>query len=353
MPEPSKGPQSQSNTTTSLNDVSAVVAKKPELLLDHFDVEYERNGEKYLSVCPVHEGSDRHGAFSFSSKFKNWVCWTHECHKDYGNNIFGLVRGLLSKRTGEPTDFKDALHYIANLYNINLSSPKDKLVVPNSPETDFVRMVKKLNNKLDIKNVELQDDCPTIGSSPYFEARDFEPGVLKYFGVEDCLDQKHKFSGRAVIPVHDSEGKRVANIARATQDWMNPKYLFTDGFQKTNYLYNHHRAIPYAQQKSCLFIVEGQGDVWRMFESGVNNCVGVFGKSLSDAQKKLLLKSGVTTLVILLDPDQAGREGKFKLQRDLHRYFTLKFPTIVRHDLGKMDVQQIDEKILSNVRGLY
>ena len=36
----------------------------------------------------------------------------------------------------------------------------------------------------------------------------------------------------------------------------------------------------------------------------------------------------ITTLVILTDNDQAGRESKFQIQRQFSRMFNLKFPTL-------------------------
>lgn len=106
---------------------------------------------------------------------------------------------------------------------------------------------------------------------------------------------------------------------------MQPKYLFSEGFRKTDYLYNYDNAIKRAQEIGCIFLVEGQGDVWKLYEAGVYNAVGLFGKDISRSQRSLLLKSGVTKLVILTDNDQAGREAKIKIKRDMSRMFKLIF----------------------------
>ena len=104
---------------------------------------------------------------------------------------------------------------------------------------------------------------------------------------------------------------------------------------------------------SCVFVVEGQGDVWRMYEAGISNCVSLFGKDISQQQKTKLLCSGITTLIILTDNDQAGRESKIKIQRNLNRMFNLKFPKMSRKDIGAMSVQKIQEDILPQTKGLY
>ena len=90
-----------------------------------------------------------------------------------------------------------------------------------------------------------------------------------------------------------------------------------------------------------------------MYEAGVTNCVGLFGKDISSKQKELLLKSGATKLIVLTDNDQAGRESKIKIQRELFRSFNLKFPKIVGKDIGDMSVESIQENILSDLKGSY
>ena len=102
-----------------------------------------------------------------------------------------------------------------------------------------------------------------------------------------------------------------------------------------------------------MFITEGQGEVWRLHESGVENVVGIFGKSITKQQRAQLLKTGITRLVILTDNDQAGRESKMKIQRELSRDFTLFFPRFNRKDIGEMSTKQIEEIILPQVEGMY
>ena len=122
---------------------------------------------------------------------------------------------------------------------------------------------------------------------------------------------------------------------------------------KSNFLYNYHRAISKAVETSCLFITEGQGDVWKLYEAGIENAISIFGKDLSIKQADKVLGSGVTKLVILTDNDQAGRESKMQMQRQLSRMFKLYFPRMTRKDIGDMTVSSIKDNILPQVRGTY
>jgi len=157
---------------------------------------------------------------------------------------------------------------------------------------------------------------------------------------------------RSIIPVRYNN-TTVGFIARSTKDWLQPKYLFSDGFKKTNYLYNYDNAIDRAKELNCLFLVEGQGDVWKLHEAGVVNVVGLFGKDISTTQRSRLLDSGITKLIVLTDNDQAGRESKVKIKREMSRLFKLVFPKMSTKDLGNMFVEKIKQDILTDLKGCY
>lgn len=76
-----------------------------------------------------------------------------------------------------------------------------------------------------------------------------------------------------------------------------PKYMNSQGFKKSQVLYGLPQAL---KATGPVVITEGVTDVWRLG----GNAVALFGKSLSDAQRRLLLKHfGSRPLVIFLDDD--------------------------------------------------
>ena len=174
-----------------------------------------------------------------------------------------------------------------------------------------------------------------------------------HFGVGDCYNKGSNMHQRSVVPIHSESGDVIAYIGRSIRDYIKPKFLFTSGFDKRYYLYNYHRAIEQALKTSCLFLTEGQSDVWRLFECGIQNAVGIFGKSITNQQHSRMLSSGITNLVILTDNDQAGREAKIQIQRTLSRNFKLFFPRFSKKDIGEMSSKKIKDVILPQVRGLY
>jgi DNA primase len=77
----------------------------------------------------------------------------------------------------------------------------------------------------------------------------------------------------------------------------------------------------------------------------------MFGKSLSKEQELKLSKLPITNIVLLTDNDQAGREAKLQITRQLNRLYTLSFPRILTKDIGEMTVQQIKDNILPQLKG--
>ncbi len=65
----------------------------------------------------MHGGDNPTGASIFCrDKFGyvgNWKCWTHECEKEYGSSIFGLLAGLLK------TDFQAVKLWVKKFLDYN------------------------------------------------------------------------------------------------------------------------------------------------------------------------------------------------------------------------------------------
>jgi DNA primase len=299
--------------------------------------------------CPIHEASDNPNGLSISLQKEKWRCWTRGCQEHYSSDIFGFVKGCL-----KTDNFSEALKHICNVYNLN--SKKDVTLTTPDPkkeeEDEFCKLVNifKKNTSVEIKDTFY---VPSGSTSKYFESRGFKKSTLEHFGVVDCEDRESHLFNRAIIPIHSASGEKIAYIARSTKEFITPKFLISRGFKKENYFYNYHRAIDKALTKRSLFIVEGQGDVWRMYEAGVENCVGLFGKEISEQQKEILLNSGITTLIILTDNDQAGRESKIKIMRWFNRMFSLKFPNLNKKDVGDTSVDYIKDNILKDLKGTY
>ena len=328
---------------------------RSEEVFSALGMKYETLGDNIYCNCPAHEGSDNPRAFSFSKDKGIWKCWTRDCQSQYRNDIFGVIRGSLSKQCGVDVGFSEALKWSCDFLGVNKTAKSKTIKAPIVEESDFSKLVSmiKSNVALDQDYPEIEEDICSNIPSQYFISRKFKPETLEYFEIGDCYDKASKLYDRSIIPIHNDTGEKViACIARSIKEYKNPKFLlYPKGFDKRYFFYNYHRAIESVQQTSSLILVEGQGDVWRLYEAGIHQVMSIFGRTLSKEQEAKLYKMPLTHIVVLMDNDQAGREAKVQLQRQLGRMYKLSFPRIPTKDVGEMTIEQIQKIILPQIQG--
>lgn len=344
----------------NLHEIKKTLNNNAEIVFEKLGMKCEVFSDNIYSTCPIHDHSDNPRAFSFSTNKGIWKCWTRDCQHEFKNDIFGLITGVLSKQSDQKLEFKDALKWACRTFNINYSyNNKNTNVSAKSLEED-VDVFYNVLNILSKKNEQSSCNAISIDNyninipSEYFINRGFRKKTMQHFGVGDCHD-KSIMKDRAIIPIHNDDGKELVGlIGRSTKEYKNPKFLlYPKGFDKRFYFYNYHRAIKKAEETSCLYISEGQGDVWRLYEAGVVNAVSIFGKNITDQQQEKLCKLPITHLIILTDNDQAGRESKVQIKRQLGRLYKLTFPQFSGKDVGDMSVKQVQDNILSQLKGTY
>jgi 5S rRNA maturation endonuclease (ribonuclease M5) len=330
-----------------------------ELVFKELGMQYENFGDNIYSTCPIHEGSDNPRAFSYSVSKGIWKCWTRDCQHSHKNDIFGLIIGALSAKENIDIDFSQALKWSCKLLKIDKSYSQNKKQEPDQlkeGDEDFFNVINIFKSDTEeYKHKKVDIKCDVCCPSTYFVGRGFSRETLEHFNVGDCYDSGSKLRDRAIIPIHDDAGNDIVGvIGRAVKEYISPKFLLhPKGFDKRYFFYNYHRAIEKVKETSCLFIVEGQGDVWRLYEAGVFNAVSIFGKTISKQQEEKLQKLPITHLIILTDNDQAGREAKVQIKRQLSRMYKLTFPKMSTKDVGEMTTEQIKSKILQNLKGTF
>jgi hypothetical protein len=137
----------------------------------------------------------------------------------------------------------------------------------------------------------------------YLHGRRFDPEELAArYGVAFCSTSENYMAvGRIILPVA-MDGKVVGWQGRWPDDEKNsdrPKYYWPPVTPKRKFLYGFDTARLYR----TVVLVEGVTDAWRVG----TNAVAIFGKSLSNQQRQLLVEHwGSGAIVILLDADAAA-----------------------------------------------
>jgi 5S rRNA maturation endonuclease (ribonuclease M5)/Zn-finger protein len=334
----------------NLSQIKSFISQNIETIFDKLEIGYETLGDNVYCKCPIHDLSDNPRAFSFSKDRGIWRCWTRECQKDHKNDAIGLLQALLSKKNNETFTFNKTVSWLNSNFKTNILLEYTENV-PQEEEDGFEKTVSLLSNKIAFPSHKIIDQIKIKTPSRYFLDRGFDKKTLQYFGVGDCLDSDSPLYDRALIPIHSDCGNHlIGYIGRSVKEYRIPKFLiYPKKFDKKYYLYNMHRAYDSIKLANSVIIVEGQGDVWKLYESGVYNVVGIFGRSLSQEQQKKLQLLPITTVVVLTDNDQVGRESKLQLQRQLSRFYKLKFPKFTSKDVGDMKVSEVKKELLSQI----
>ena len=272
--------------------------------------------------------------------------------------MFGFVRGVMSERQNRTISMNEVAEFCLELIKKDISElEKVEQVSFNYLET-FTRSVER--NTIAIERSELLSKLAI--PSKYYIGRNYTPEVLSMFDIGECLASNQPMSGRVVVPLYDEDNNYVGCSGRAIKEHLNPKWLYGKGFKK-NILYGLNLAKEAIINTGTVVIVEGQGDVWRAFEAGLNMTVGMFGTNLTDDQLILLERSGAINMVVLTDYDDAGIKAANKIQEKCGRRFNYIRPELTpwfnerkipmqQRDTGVMSIQNIKTEIYPYIKGI-
>lgn len=321
-------------------------------LLKSLGIEYIEFPNRYSFACPIHGGDNPEGCSIFTdgiSSRGNWQCWTQHCESEFTNSLFGFVRGVLSEKRNRKVSLNETAEYCSEFLDLDVNDIQD--LERNS--NDSKNILDIFNKKIDLKFHDIsREEIRAKISIPadYYIGRGFKKETLDLFDVGFCFEKNRPMSGRVVVPVYDDGYNYIGCVGRAVQDAMKPKWLHSKGFKKSA-LYGLNVAKKSIRDTQTVILVEGQGDVWRMYEAGYKNCVGIFGSSINEDQLLLLEKSGALNLVILTDSDEAGEKACNQIIKKCGRRFNYFRPKISTKDVGEMSVEQIKDELSPQLEG--
>ena len=324
----------------------------PELLRC-LDIEYVEYPNRFAFPCPVHGGDNPEGCCIFTDGMTqkgNWSCWTQNCQEDFTNNLFGFVRGVLSEKRDRKISLNEAADYCANFLKMDI----DNIEEVQEDRNDNVKILDIFNREVEKTESSMtREEIRSKISIPadYYIGRGYISETLDLFDIGVCFEKNKPMSGRVVVPIYDKDYNYIGCVGRSTSDSMKPKWLHSKGFKKST-LYGLNIASAHIKKLQSAILVEGQGDVWRMHEAGYKNCVGIFGSSINEDQLLLLEQSGALNLVVLTDSDEAGEKAYSQIVKKCGRRFNYIRPKISLKDVGEMSVEQIQQELNPQIKGI-
>jgi 5S rRNA maturation endonuclease (ribonuclease M5) len=335
--------------------------KKIFELFEFFDIdEYYESNNLLVSRCPIHDG-DNFSAFNINIDDSNeehygkWFCNTKSCHENKpGKDILSLVWMLLEKKYNKEIKFPEVIKF-CNQFCGNINIDESLIHVQ---KYDAIDKLLRLQSRKNTKNHESKITRDIVRDRLIFPAkfyidRNYSESVLDEFDVGLCMNPKSQMYKRVVFPVYDENnqfmiGSTGRTICNDTRKWINQK-----GFNKSNFLYNYGKAMEYIKSSSTIILVEGQGDVIRLWESGIKNAVGMFGSKISDSQEFLIQKTGVSNIVIAADNDSAGIACMKDTIERFKYLFNVYVINLTKNDIGDMTIHEINNVIKPQIQGKF
>jgi len=303
----------------ALNDIVDVVSGYVSLS--------PRSGN-HFGRCPFH--NEKTPSFSVSPQKQIFYC--------FGCSVGGSVLTFIMKI--ENLDFTSALKVLADRVRYKLPEKQE-----GASEKE-ARAERERSAELNKRAARFFHDylfgnsADAVFAQKYLEERGVAPALIKRFGLglspdlwdgllehlsdvspehvaaaglavqsrKDAARYYDRFRSRLMFPIIDNRNRVVGfggRIMDSTKD--EAKYVNTPEtslFHKSNNLYGLNLARK--ARKSELLIVEGYMDVLAMHQWGFTNTVGVLGTALNDSHVRLLKNAGCTSVVLMLDSDEAG-----------------------------------------------
>tara|TARA_R100000808_G_scaffold2804_3_gene10543 strand:- start:67434 stop:68510 length:1077 start_codon:yes stop_codon:yes gene_type:complete len=334
------------------------LSERVEEILDFFGIEYEQYDNRIAAACPIHDGDKTDALTIFTSGDNvvgNWYCWTNHCEKEYVNTMLGFIRGVMSQRADREVSFIEAVNFACELVEIDLDNVKvDR---EHIEKTAFVACASNLLKKSKPTPKGISRDVVRQGLQrpvDFYLKRGFLEETLDTFDVGICINSNKLMYNRVVVPVYDdSHQYMVGCVGRSLED--NPstqKWINSKGFNSGAHLYNYWMAKKEISRTETIVLVEGQGDVWRLWEAGIRNAVGMFGCHLTDYQQISIEKSGAMNIVVLTDNDEAGIKAASSIKEKCGRLFNLHFPQLPKKDVGDMSTDEIEEQLKPQIASI-
>lgn len=322
-------------------DYSKLALDRIESILNKLKIDYVCNRDDIIEIiCPVH-GSDNMGHSIIYKNTGVWLCFSGNCHDEYGKTILGLIKGTLEKNN-LPSSWQDIRDFINSDHVVNVKNTVYK-------EPDLFK--------------DEKTKPETLLPSRYFLARGYSEKSLNYFEIGDCV--RGPYINRAIVPVRFMHNEYMGFSARIhwpackscgyhhskyetclspNHDFhfMYKKWYHSKGMQKSKTLYGIHK-IPFGTKKVAL--VEGPGCVWKLYDYNIPT-VACMGKDFNKTRLQLLQSLGVESVLFMPDKDAAGDEFKTRFINTYSRDLKIIFPKLTSKDVSEMNDEDIKKFIV-------
>lgn len=295
-------------------------AEELELYMDRFERARIR-GEKVQACSPFR--NEKNPSFAVNLDNGSWV----DSGADSESERKGSFVSLLAHFRGE--SYEDTSEYLLEKYCHILD------------DADSLKLKMNLSMEDDVVLLHQEKYEDVVGKpSEYLRNRKISDEVQKLFNCG--IGRK---GDSVTIPWHDKHG-RIINVKYRSMK--GKEFWFSKGGQPIK---NHVYGIWLIRLKKIkeIWAVESEIDALYLWSLGIP-AIAFGGASMNETQKKLILNSGIESLVIATDNDVVGQRFGEVLAKELNGYIVVKkicFPNEKKdvNDLSENEVKHLFNNI--------
>ena len=295
-------------------------------------VQLKKRGQNYIGLCPFH--SERSPSFTVNQDKQIYHCFG--CGR--GGDVFSFWMEYHN------LSFPQSLKDLAERYNIEL--PRYGGLRDEREKAELRELLFKTNGlAADYFHTVLVRSPEGKPGRDYFSRRGISretiskfklgyavnkwDGLINYLRTKNIsLDAGAKagllvskkdggyydhFRGRIIFPIFDLNHQVIGFGGRVLDDSL-PKYINTPEtplYHKGYSLYGLDSAFRNIREEGLAIIVEGYMDMLALRQHGISNVVATLGTAFTSNQIRRL-KGYTKEVIVLFDPDDAGREAALK-----------------------------------------
>lgn len=360
--------------TQKINALGVKIAQNIDIFIDHFGLdELRERNERIKGPCPIHNGDNKQ-ALDFrlnDNRPGDWRCYTRECQHTFKRSGIGFVRGLLSRFEKhwdeKPCEenvfcFSKTLDFCCDKLNFKDSDIIKFAHYQKTEKSKFARIFKpeEYNKKIICSREKLLESI-SVPSKYYFDQYPVE--ILMKYDVGYCATPGKLMFERSVFPIYDISGENVIACTGRTiwpacecggyhdpktrcRSFKNAKWLHSKNIAIHDILYNYWFAKDKIKETGVVFLTESPGNILRLVEAGIENCVAMLGGSFSHYQRSMLNYLGVMKLIFLKDAGEAGTKIAENIVKQNKDYFKVIVPELnLEDDIGKLKATDLKERL--------
>ena len=276
--------EEQLNAIAEKIDLADYIAQTEEL---------QKRGNNYFIKCPFHTGDDT-PSLCIYVETNRWYCYG--CHK--GGNIFNWIVQF------EQTSFPKAVEKVSKLVGVELVSHEESSAMAFFKEYNQINSMQ--GTHIERSELDWQRD--------YVEKyKDELPEEWLQEGITGEAMREYNIridpvANRIVYPVFDSDNKFIGVKGRTRYPNYKAlklhKYINYTKIGTVDYFQGWQQALPYIISAKSVIIFEGVKSCMKAWAWNIRNTVAAETSKLSDGQVDLIIKNGLSEVIIAFDSDQ-------------------------------------------------